>query len=176
MSLFQSYRDDQESVIETFDAEVLGAFFKLFHDNSAQVIGWNNRHVRNGNLLDVYDATDDLWRVGKVEMGGGESNIISLCGYARVHDIALPGHSSRLRPYRWISRVPVYKAPKLSHVSSCVPIDASKKITVLIQSAGGREKVPPPKSSPPPLAVHYLVTETANIKRYTIYSISDISG
>ena len=162
VSLFQSYRDDQESVIETFDAEVLGAFFKLFHDNSAQVIGWNNRHVRNGNLLDVYDATDDLWRVGKVEMGGGESNIISLCGYARVHDIALPGHSSRLRPYRWISRVPVYKAPKLSHVSSCVPIDASKKITVLIMSplfSNVKFKVPESTKLVDVLQEYYRVSE-----------------
>ena len=114
------------------------SFYKLNGIFATSLLSDFRRAIQIGNLVDVLDIEDKVWRVGKVEKSNRadaaerRSIVVSLRGFSGEHNITLnhSDFSKRLFPYRWHTKKIVYPQttlfnPLLQHVRA----DQSKKRT-----------------------------------------------
>ena len=114
------------------------SFYKLNRIFTAALLAHFRGAIQIGNLVDVLDMEDKVWRVGKVEKRIRADNaerrsiVVSLRGFSDEHDITLNhlDFSQRLFPYRWHTKNILYSQTTLSNpLLQHVRANQSKKRT-----------------------------------------------
>ena len=101
----------------------LQSFYKLNGIFATALLARFRRTTQVGNLVDVLDVEDRVWRVGTVEKNIGTDNaeqhsiVISLNGFGNEHNITVSHSefSQRLFPYRWHTKNILYPHTTLSN-------------------------------------------------------------
>ena len=115
------------------------SFYKLNGIFATALLSHFRRAIQIGNLVDVLDIEDKVWRVGKVEKSNLadaaelRSIVVSLRGFSGEHNITVnqSDFSKRLFPYRWHTKKILYPQTTLSNplLQQHVRANQSKKRT-----------------------------------------------